>query len=336
MSFNKPIHRIAIVGTGVIGASWAAQYLARGFDVVATDPGPNAEANLRKYVDEAWGQLEAIGLSPGAARDRLSFTSDMKEALARADLVQENAPERPEFKIKLFADMDDAAPADSLIASSSSGITPSVMQSKCKHPELVVIGHPFNPPHIIPLVEVVGGTKTAPEAIQQAMAFYASIGKKPIHLRKELPGHVANRLQAALYREMLYLIEQGVLSVEDMDAAVSYGPGLRWGVMGQSLQWHLGGGAGGIKHFMDHLMEPWQGMMKALGTPNITPELKQKVVDGAMREAGDKSVDELAQDENRVLIGLLKLRGIDKASGATTKSEKPKSPSQKATTGVSA
>ena len=255
---------------------------------------------------------------------------------SKADLVQENGPERPDFKIKLYADMDESTPVDSIIASSSSGITPSVMQSKCQHPERVVVGHPFSPPHIIPLVEVVGGARTSPEAIKQAMAFYTSIGKKAIHVRKELPGHVANRLQAALYREMLYLIEQGVLSVEETDAAVCYGPGLRWGVMGQSLQWHLGGGAGGIKHFMDHLMDPLQGMMKALGTPNITPERKQKVVDGVMREAGDKSVDQLAQDENRVLIGLLKLRGIDKASGETTKSEKPKSPSQKATTGVSA
>src|SRR6266478_5116983 len=336
MSYNKPIRRIAIVGTGVIGASWAAEYLARGFDVIATDPAPNAEANLRKYVDEAWKDLTNIGLSKGASRDRLTFTADMKEALSKADFVQENGPERPDFKMKLFADMDDAAPIDSIIASSSSGITPSVMQSKSKHPERILVGHPFNPPHIIPLVEVVGGTKTSPDAIQQALAFYASIGKKPIRLNRVLPGHVANRLQAALYREMLYLIEQGVLSVEDTDAAVCYGPGLRWGVMGQSLQWHLGGGAGGIKHFMDHLMDPLQGMMKALGTPNITPELKQKVVDGVMREAGDKSVDQLAQDENRVLIGLLKLRGIDKASGATTKSEKPKSPSQKATTGISA
>lgn len=308
MSFNKPIHRIAIVGTGVIGASWAAQYLARGFDVVATDPAPNAEANLRKYVDEAWGQLEAIGLSQGAARDRLTFTADMKAALAQADLVQENAPERPEFKIKLFADMDEATPPDSIIASSSSGITPSVMQSKCKHAERVLVGHPFNPPHIIPLVEVVGGAKTAPEAIKQAMAFYASIGKMPIQLRKELPGHVANRLQAALYREMLYLIEQGVLSVEDTDVAVSYGPGLRWGVMGQSLQWHLGGGEGGIKHFMDHLMEPLAGMMRVLGTPSITPRLKQTVIDGVQREAAGRSVDQLAKKENEVIIGLLRLR----------------------------
>jgi carnitine 3-dehydrogenase len=308
MSFNKPIHRIAIVGTGVIGASWAAQYLARGFDVVATDPAPNAEANLRKYVDKAWGQLEAIGLSPGAARDRLTFTPDMKAALAQADFVQENAPERPEFKMKLFADMEATLPVDSIIASSSSGITPSVMQSKCKHPERVLVGHPFNPPHIIPLVEVVGGAKTAPEAIKQAMAFYASIGKKPIQLRKELPGHVANRLQAALYREMLYLIEQGVLSVDDTDVAVSYGPGLRWGVMGQSLQWHLGGGEGGIKHFMDHLMDPLAGMMKALGTPNITPQLKQTVIDGVLHEAAGRSVDQLAKKENEVIIGLLRLR----------------------------
>ena len=337
MSYNKPIRRIAIVGTGVIGASWAAQYLARGFDVVATDPAPNAEANLRKYVDEAWPDLTNIGLSQGASRDRLTFTANMKEALVQADLVQENAPERPDFKMKLYAEMDEVTPTDSLLASSSSGITPSVIQSKCKHPERVVIGHPFNPPHIIPLVEVVGGTKTSPDAVQQAMAFYASIGKKPIHLKKELSGHVANRFQAALYREMLYLIQENVLSVEDTDAAVSYGPGLRWGVMGQSLQWHLGGGAGGIKHFMDHLMDPLQGMMKALGTPNITPQLKQTVVDGVMREAGGRSVDQLAQDENRVLIGLLKLRGIgSQASASATKSDQPKSASQGATTGTNA
>jgi 3-hydroxyacyl-CoA dehydrogenase len=244
----------------------------------------------------------------------------MKAALAQADLVQENAPERPEFKMKLFADMDDATPLDSIIASSSSGITPSVMQSKCKRPERVLVGHPFNPPHIIPLVEVVGGAKTSPDAIQAAMAFYTSIGKKAIHLKKELPGHVANRLQAALYREMLYLIEQEVLSVEDMDAAVAYGPGLRWGVMGQSLQWHLGGGEGGIKHFMDHLMDPLAGMMKALGTPNITPELKQTVIDGVLREAAGRSVEQLAKNENEVLIGLQKLR----ANGASAPSAEKK------------
>jgi 3-hydroxyacyl-CoA dehydrogenase len=319
MSYNKPIKRIAIVGTGVIGASWAAEYLARGFDVVATDPGPNAEANLRKYIDEAWKDLTNIGLSKGASRDRLTFTKDSKEALSQADFVQENGPERPDFKIKLFADMDDAAPIDSILASSSSGITPSVMQSKSKHPERILVGHPFNPPHIIPLVEVVGGTKTSPEAIQQAITFYASIGKKPVHLKKELPGHVGNRLQAALYKEIMYLIQHDVLSVEDADVAVSYGPGPRWGVMGPSLQWHLGGGAGGIEHFMNHLMDPLAAMIKTLGTPDITPELKQTIVEGVLREAGNRSVDELAQDENEVIIGLLRSRAQSKSRTAKTK-----------------
>jgi len=317
MSYNKPIRRIAIVGAGVIGASWAAEYLARGFDVITTDPGPNAEANLRKYIDEAWKDLTNIGLSKGASRDRLTFTTDMKEALSKADFVQENGPERPDFKMKLFAQMDDATPIDSIIASSSSGITPSVMQSQCKHPERVLVGHPFNPPHIIPLVEVVGGTKTSPEAIQQAIAFYASIGKKPIRLNKELPGHVGNRLQAALYKEIMYLIQHDVLSVEDADIAVSYGPGPRWGVMGPSLQWHLGGGAGGIKHFMDHLMDPLAGMIKTLGTPDITPELKQTIVEGVLREAANRSVDALAQEENEMLIGLLRSRA--QSENRTTK-----------------
>jgi carnitine 3-dehydrogenase len=298
MSFNKPIHRIAIVGTGVIGASWAAQYLARGFDVIATDPAPNAEVNLRKYVDEAWKALKTIGLSQGASPERLSFASNLGNALSNADMVQENAPERPEFKIKLFADMDAATPPDSIIASSSSSITMSVMQSGCKHPERTLLGHPFNPPHIIPLVEVVGGTKTSPEAIQQAMSFYASIGKKPILLHKEFPGHVANRLQAALYREVCYLIDQGVLSVEDADDAVSWGPGLRWGVMGPSMLWNIGGGSGGIKHFMEHLGGPLFALMKTLGNPELTPVLKQAIIEGVTRESGNLSVEQLAEHEN--------------------------------------
>jgi carnitine 3-dehydrogenase len=308
MPSTKPIQRIAIVGTGVIGASWAAYYLAHGFDVVATDPGPNAEANLRKYVDDAWESLSAIGLSSAASRDRLYFTINIKEATASADFVQENAPERPDFKIKLFADLDDATPPDSIIASSSSGITMDVIQSGCKRPERCVIGHPFNPPHIIPLVEVVGGAKTSEETIERAIEFYAAIGKKPVRLYKALPGHVANRFQAALYKEVLYLVQAGVLSVEDADTAISYGPGLRWGVMGPSLQWHLGGGPNGIHHFMEHLMPPLAGMIKTLSTPDVTDALKQSVVDGVTKEAGTRSVDDLARRENEVLVGLLALR----------------------------
>jgi 3-hydroxyacyl-CoA dehydrogenase len=309
MAMNKAVRRIAVVGTGAIGASWSAQYLARGFDVVATDPAPNAEANLRKYVDDAWKVLTGIGLSAGASRDRLSFTTDMNAALSNADFVQENGPERPDFKIKLYADMDAVTPTDSLIASSSSSLMMSVIQSKCAHPERCVIGHPFNPPHIIPLVEVVGGARTSPEAVQRAMAFYTSIGKKAIHLRKEIPGHAANRLQSALYREVLYLIEQGVLSVGDADDAVSWGPGLRWGVMGPSLQFHLGGGVGGMKHFMEHLLPVMSaGLWPVLGSPTVTPQLQKTLIEGVQQQAGNRSVQDLADSENEVLVGLLRLR----------------------------
>jgi 3-hydroxyacyl-CoA dehydrogenase len=304
MANNEEIRNVAIVGTGVIGASWAAYYLSRGFNVIATDPAPNAEASLREYVDQAWKTLSKNGVSPSASRDNLTFTPSMTQALAKADFVQENAPERSEFKAKLFAEMDDATPPDSILASSSSGITMDVIQSAAKRPERCVIGHPFNPPHVIPLVEVVGGAKTSPQTIQKTMAFYASIGKKPIRLFKALPGHVANRLQAALYKEVLYLIQQGVLSVADADVAVSYGPGPRWGVMGPSLQWHLGGGPGGIHHFMEHLMGPLEGLMKSLGNPNVTPELKQTVADGVMHMAGNRSVEQLAEEENQVLTEL--------------------------------
>ena len=308
MSYDKTINQIAIVGTGTIGASWTAHYLARGFDVVATDPGPDAEAKLRKYVDDAWGLLKKNGLAAGASRDRLSFTTNQGDALAKADFVQESAPERKDFKIKLFAELDAATPEDSIIASSSSGIPMSTIQSKCKRPERCVIGHPFNPPHIVPLVEVVGGTKTSPDAIKQAMAFYASIGKKPILLHKELPGHVANRLQAALYKEVLYLIQFGALDVADADAAVCFGPGLRWGVMGPSLQWHLGGGAGGIQHYMDTLYPGLTHLMTALELPDFTDDLKKTVVDGVLAEAGDRTLDQLAEDENEVMLGAMKLR----------------------------
>ena len=308
MSLDRPVHRIAIVGTGVIGASWAAYYLSRGFDVVATDPAPGAEANLRKYVEDAWPALSKSGVAAGGSPDRLTFSSSTPRALESADFVQENGPERPDFKIKLFAEMDEIVPADSIIASSSSGITMDVIQSACKRPQRCVIGHPFNPPHIVPLVEVVGGAKTSEETIARALAFYASIGKKPIRLRKALVGHAANRLQAALYKEMLYLIQQGVLSVADADIAVNYGPGTRWGVMGQSLQWHLGGGAGGIQHFMEHLMPPLEAMIKDLKMPDITPALKQTIIDGVLKEAKSHRVEQLADAENDVILGLLALR----------------------------
>jgi 3-hydroxyacyl-CoA dehydrogenase len=312
MSADKPIRRIAIVGTGVIGASWAALFLAHGLDVVATDPAPNAEKNLRDYIDSAWPALEQLGLTAGASKERLSFTAKLNEALENVDLVQENGPERPDFKIKLFADMDALTPETTILASSSSGIPIGISQSSCKHPERCVIGHPFNPPHLIPLVEVVGSEKTSSDTIERAMAFYASIGKRAIHVRKEVVGHVANRLQAALYREVVYLIEQDVLSVSDADAAVSWGPGLRWGLMGPNLLFHLAGGQGGIQHFMEHLAGPMTTWWKDLGNPEFTPELKEKIVQGVLAEAGNQSINNLAEERDSLVLGLLALRGAAK------------------------
>ncbi|WP_433972495.1 3-hydroxyacyl-CoA dehydrogenase NAD-binding domain-containing protein [Tunturiibacter lichenicola] len=312
MSVDKPIRRIAIVGTGVIGASWAALFLARGLEVIATDPAPNAEENLREYIDSAWPALEQLGLSSGASKDRLSFTAKLGDALKDVDLVQENGPERPDFKIKLFADMDALTPATTILASSSSGIPIGVSQSQCKHPERCVIGHPFNPPHLIPLVEIVGGEKTSAATIERSIAFYASIGKRPIHVKKEVVGHVANRLQAAIYREVVYLIEQDILSVADADAAVSWGPGLRWGLMGPNLLFHLAGGKGGIQHFMEHLAGPMTTWWKDLGNPEFTPELKEKIVQGVLAEAGNQSVNDLAEERDTQLLGLLALRGTAK------------------------
>src|ERR1700690_949533 len=203
---TKPIRRVAIIGTGVIGASWTALFLANGLEVVATDVAPDAETALKRFVKAAWPALERLGLAPGASQSRLTFIGDMPNAVAGADFVQENGPERIDFKKKLYRQLDELLPAEVIIASSSSGLTMSAIQSDCPlHPERCVIGHPFNPPHLVPLVEIVGGAKTSEATIRRAAEFYDGLGKQTIRLRKEVPGHVANRLQSALAREVYYL-----------------------------------------------------------------------------------------------------------------------------------
>src|ERR1700688_3445921 len=233
MSTTKPIRRVTIIGTGVIGASWAALYLAKGLEVVATDVAPNAEAALKRFVDAAWPALKRLGLAPGASQLNLKFTADLPAAVRDTDFVQENGPERIKFKKKLYGQLDELLPADVIIASSSSGLTMSEIQSGCgSHPERCVIGHPFNPPHLVPLVEIVGGAKTSEETIQRAAEFYTALGKRTVRLHKEVPGHIANRLQSALSREVYHLVAEGVVSAADADTALCWGPGLRWGVMG--------------------------------------------------------------------------------------------------------
>ncbi len=309
MAGNKPISRVAIIGTGVIGASWAAQFLAKGLDVVATDIAPNAEETLRHFVDAAWPALERLGLAAGASRSRLTFVADMAEAVKGAELVQENGPERIDFKQKLYGELDALLPPEVIIASSSSGLTMSAIQSGCPtHPERCVIAHPFNPPHLVPLVEIVGGAKTSEETIERAQEFYTALGKQTVRLHKEVPGHVANRLQAALAREVYYLVEQGVVSVADVDTALSWGPGLRWGIMGQVLLNHLGGGQGGMEHFLAQFTGPLTAWWKTLGSPELTPELQKKLIDGVHAEVGSRSIDDLAAERDEVLLGLLELR----------------------------
>jgi 3-hydroxyacyl-CoA dehydrogenase len=309
MSEDQSIHRVAIIGTGVIGASWAALFLANGLDVVATDVAPGAEAALRAFVDEAWPVMKELGLAPGASRDRLRFEADLAAAVEGADLVQENGPERIDFKRELYGKLDKLLPASTLIASSSSGLTMSEIQKGCPdHPERCFIGHPFNPPHLIPLVELVGGAQTSAETIERAAAFYDGLGKKTVRLNKEVPGHVANRLAAALLREVMHLVAEDVISVADVDAAVSYGPGLRWGVMGPMMLYHLGGGKGGIDHWFDQFTGPISAWWKVLGDPTITPELRAKVTAGVMAEVAGRSIDSLAAERDRELVGLLKIR----------------------------
>src|SRR5713101_8273498 len=217
MSNNKPIRRVAIIGTGVIGASWTALFLAKGLDVIATDVAPDAETSLRRFVKAAWPALERLGLSPGASQSNLKFTAALVQAVGSVDLVQENGPERIDFKQKLYGHLDDLLPPEVIIASSSSGLTMSEIQSGARsHPERCVIAHPFNPPHLIPLVEIVGGAKTSETTIRRAAEFYTSIGQRTVRLNKEMPGHVANRLQAALAREVYYLVAEGVVSAADV------------------------------------------------------------------------------------------------------------------------
>src|SRR6201992_2773795 len=275
---NKPIRRVAIIGTGVIGASWAALFLANGLDVVATDVAPGAEAALKRFVSAAWPALQRLGLASGASQSRLSFTAALSDAVKDADLVQENGPEKIDFKKTLYRQLDELLHPSVIIASSSSGLTMSEIQSACEiHPERCVIGHPFNPPHLVPLVEIVGGEKTSEKTIQRAWDFYSAMGKRPIRLNKEVPGHVANRLQSALSREVYHLVAEGGVSAADVDTALSWGPGLRWGIMGSLVLNHLGGGQGGIEHFFQQFSGPLTAWWKVLGQPVLSPEVQKKI-----------------------------------------------------------
>ena len=302
------IRRVAVIGAGTIGASWAAYFLAHGLDVTVSDPAPDARDKVARHIDSAWPALEKLGLAPDASPDRWRFQADPSAAADGADFCQESAPERYEIKIELLRRLDRALPREVVIASSSSGLLISRLQEHCNYAERLVIGHPFNPPHIVPLVEVVGGFKTAQATIATAMEFYRAIGKHPIEIRREVPGHLANRLQAALWREAVHLVAEGVATVEDVDAAISEGPGLRWALMGPHLTFALAGGAGGMAHFLDHLGPAMTTWWDSLGAPKLTDEVKQKLVAGVEAETRGRSIAELEHERDAFLVSVLAAR----------------------------
>lgn len=302
------IEHVAVIGTGVIGSSWAAYFLAKGFTVTVYDPAPNAEQTLRQHVQSFWPALQELGLGQGINPEQLRFEADLHAAVKDADFIQENAPERLNIKHELIAQIEQATRPTTIISSSSSGLLVSDMQAGAQHPERIVLGHPFNPPHLIPLVEVIGGKLTSADTVQRTMQFYKDIGKKPIHVKAERKGHVANRLQAALWREALYLLQEDVVSVEDLDTAIAHGPGLRWALLGPFINLHLSGGAGGIAHTIEHLGPPIEEWWQDLGTVSLTPELREKLTQGVQEELAAYDQQALLRKRDALLVDLLKAK----------------------------
>ncbi len=301
---TKPVRTVAIVGTGVIGASWAALFLAHGLNVIATDPAPRAEEHLRNFVNTAMKDLETLGLK---GRGKLEFTRDLEAAVGRADFVQENGPEREQAKVKLLAEIDRAAPPHAIIASSTSALLRSKITAKCATPERVIVGHPFNPPHLIPLVEIVGSAPDS-EIVQRAAAFYQSVGRETVILKKEAVGHLINRINSAVWREAVSLYQQGLADPADIDRAITAGPGLRWPFLGPYEMYHLGGGEGGIAHYFEHLQPIQEERWKDMPTPQLDEAFRRKIVESVQEMAGDKTIPELAKRRDERLLALLAIR----------------------------
>ncbi|MGJ9412164.1 3-hydroxyacyl-CoA dehydrogenase NAD-binding domain-containing protein [Aeromicrobium sp. CF4.19] len=299
------VRTVACVGAGVIGGGWVAHFLARGYDVIAWDPAPDAEDRLGGLVDAAWPALASLGLAEGADRSRLSVVPDLEQAVAEADVVQESAPEDLDLKIDLLARIDAATPRDVVISSSTSGFTMTEMQVGAVHPERLVVGHPFNPPYLIPLVEVVGGERTSPEVVAWVSQFFEHAGKSVITMDREVPGFIANRLQEALWREALHMIDAGEATVEQIDASITQGPGLRWAFHGPMKTFHLAGGQGGMAHMLDHFGPSLKAPWTRLEAPELTTRLRDAVVQG-VDDADGRTVHELVVERDRMLIAVMR------------------------------
>jgi len=298
------LDQTAVIGAGVIGASWTALFLAAGKSVTVHDPAEGVEAQVRDYVDRAWPTLEQLGLVKDGAPGALRFSDDPADAVTGAGFVQESVPERLPLKHALYARIEPALSKGAVVASSASGLTLSEMQDGWKDPGPLVLGHPFNPPHLIPLVEVMGNARTRPGAVDIAERFYAEVGKVTIRVNKEVPGHVANRLQAALWREAIHLVVEGVASVEDVDTAVWAGPGLRWAAMGPTMLFHLGAGAGGMAEFCARYTESFNRWWDDLGDMHLTPEIAAELADGVGRQAAGIEPAELSARRDALIAAM--------------------------------
>jgi carnitine 3-dehydrogenase len=301
------VKQAAVLGAGTIGASWAAWFLSRGIAVRIWDPRPEAEASVRRYVADAWPAMARLGMEAGASPDAWRFCATPEDAVGGADFVQENAPERLPVKRDLFARIDTVLRPDAVLASSTSGLIMSEMQAGFRSASRFAVGHPFNPPHLIPLVEVVAGRDTSPETVAWCLEFYRHIGKRPIHIRKEAAGHLANRLQAALWREAVSAVVTGLASVEDVDTAISAGPGLRWAAMGPHMTFHLGGGEGGIEHMLAQFTPAFESWWATMSTPDLSDAACRQIIDGVKAEAGGRTLAQLAAERDAILLPLLEL-----------------------------
>ncbi|WP_122076581.1 3-hydroxyacyl-CoA dehydrogenase NAD-binding domain-containing protein [Pseudophaeobacter sp. EL27] len=300
------IERTAILGAGVIGASWASLFLASGRSVAVFDPEPNVEKSVRSYIDKAWPALEELGLSDRATPDAIRFFSTAGEAVKEAQFVQENVPERLPIKFATYQEIEPVLDAEAIVSSSTSGLTLEALQEGWTHPARLILGHPFNPPHLIPLVELTANDATAAQVLDRTEAFYKDIGKVTIRINKGLPGHVANRLQAAVWREAVHMAVEGVASVEDIDKAMWAGPGLRWAAMGPTTLFHLGAGEGGLKAFCDHFKDTFNGWWDDLGDPRLDEQVIKLLVDGMASQAQGQSPHELASQRDKMLTAMQK------------------------------
>ena len=297
--------QIAIIGTGVIGTGWCARLIANGHKVKAWDPAKNFGDRLQSEMKRLWPILKKSGMTEDASILNLSICPTLAEACVEADLIQESVPEDIEIKKTIHHEIDSVSKENALIVSSSSGLLPSEIQSDLSHPERFVIGHPFNPVYILPLVEIVGGSKTSTKTIKDVKDFYKSMGMYPLEVRKEIEGYLSDRLQEAQWREILHLVKDGVANTQELDDAIIYGPGLRWAMMGTCLTFHLAGGDAGMRHMLEQfgpaLKLPWT----KLEAPELTEDLIERLVEGTQLQAGDKTIDELGELRDSCLIEII-------------------------------